>query len=56
VRAAVGIVLEALDFARNPVLVALEVDNTIALLVTAALVANRNTTVIIAAAFRRLLQ
>ena len=42
---AVRIVLETLNYARNTVLVALEVDNPVTLFVTAALMTNRNATV-----------
>ncbi len=49
-RAAVGIVLEALDFRRDAVLVALEVDLAVELLVAAALVAHGDLAVHVAAA------
>ena len=55
VRAAIGIVLKTLYNALNSVFVALEVNNAIVLLVTAALMANRNTSVVVAAALARLL-
>src|SRR3970040_2392510 len=53
-RAAVGIVLEALDLRRNGVLVALEIDDAIALLVSAALVAHGDLAVDVAARFPQL--
>ena len=54
-RAAVRIVLEPLDNARNPVLVALEIDNAVALLVTAATMPHRDAAIVVAATLRRLL-
>ena len=53
-RAAIRIVLKALYDTRNTVLVALEVDNAVALFVTATLVTNRNSTIVVTTAFRRL--
>ena len=55
VSAAVRIVLKTFYNARNSIFIALEVNKTIVLLVTAALVTNRDTTVIVAAAIARLL-
>jgi hypothetical protein len=52
VRAAVRVVLDALDRAGNAVLVALEVDDAVALLVTATLMTRGDATVVVAPAGR----
>jgi hypothetical protein len=49
VRRAVGVVLDALDLGRDAVLVATEVNHAVVVLVTTALVANRDVTVVVAA-------
>jgi hypothetical protein len=54
-RATVRIVLEALNLARDAILIALEIDNAVTLFVSAALMTNRDTTVVIATTLRRLL-
>ena len=53
VRTAVRVVLEALYSTRNTVLVAAKIDNAVTLLVTAALVTNRDPTLVVATALRR---
>ena len=51
---AVGVVLDTLDLGRNGILVALEVNHAVVVLVTTALVANRDVTVVVAARFLEL--
>src|SRR5690606_241767 len=55
VRAAVRVVLDALHARRDPVLVPAEIDDPVALLVAAALVAHRDAAVVVAAGLLRLL-
>ena len=50
VRAAVRVVLEALDLGRDAVLVAAEIDDAVVVLVAAALVAHGDAAVVVAAA------
>jgi hypothetical protein len=54
VRAAVRIVLQALDLGRDTVLVALEVDDPVMLLVPAAVMARGDVAVVVAAGLARL--
>jgi xanthine/uracil/vitamin C permease (AzgA family) len=51
---AVGVVLNAFDFGRNGVLVALEVHHAVVVLVTAAFVARRDMPVVVTAGFLEL--
>ncbi len=54
-RAAVRVVLEPLDDTRNAVLVAPEIDDAVALLVTTAAMPDRDAAVVVAATLRRFL-
>jgi len=54
VGAAVGVVLNALNFGRNAIFAALEVDHTVVVLVTTALVAGGDVAVVVAASLLEL--
>ncbi len=55
VRAAVWIVFETLNNSRNPVLIALEIDDAVTLLVTTAMMTNRDSTSVVTTTRLRLL-